>query len=64
MKKLAIANMGVALAMLFMLIVAEAVRVKHIFGVFIGIYWVLLDVAVLIVSTVTGVFLWKSPRKN
>lgn len=64
MRKLAIANMGVALAMLFMLIVAEAIQVKQIFGVIIGIYWVLLDVAVLFVSIVTGVFLWKSPRKN
>ena len=64
MKKLAIANLGVAFAMLFMLVVAEGFRARQILGVFIGIYWVLLDVAVLIVSIVTGVLLWKSSRKT
>lgn len=63
MKKIAIANLGIAFAMLFMLVVAEVIRAKQIFGIFIGIYWVLLDMAVLIVSSVTGVFLWKSSRK-
>ena len=62
MKKLAVANLCIALAMLFMLIVAEIFGVKHILGIFIGVFWVLLDVSVLIVSLVTGVLLWKSSR--
>jgi hypothetical protein len=62
MKKLAFANIGIATAMLVMLIVAEALRVKQVFGVIIGIYWVLLDIAVFIVAIITGVFLLKSSK--
>jgi hypothetical protein len=64
MKKLAITNLGISFAMLFMLIVAAVIRVKQIFSVFIGIYCVLLDVAVLIVSAVTGILLWKFSKET
>ncbi len=64
MRKLAITNFCISMAMLTMLIVAEIFRVKEIFGVITGIYWVILDLAVLIVSTVTGIFLWKNSSKK
>ena len=64
MKKLAIANLGISFAMFSMLIFAEVIGAKHLFGVIIGIYWRLLDMAVLIVSAVTGVFLCKSSRER
>jgi hypothetical protein len=57
--KLAIANLAVSLFMLFMLLVAEIMRVQYILGIFIGIFWVLLDLTVLTVSSATAFLLWK-----
>ena len=57
--KLSVANIIVSFVMFAMLIIAEIFRVKEIFGVITGVYWIILDLAVVVVSATTGITLWK-----
>jgi hypothetical protein len=62
--KLAAANFIISFFMFLMLIIAEILRVKTMFGVITGIYWIILDLAVLVVSLVTGINLWRFAKKE
>jgi hypothetical protein len=62
--KLSIANFCISFFMLLMLVIAEIFKVKQMFGVITGVYWIVLDLAVLAVSLVTGISLWRITIKK
>jgi hypothetical protein len=62
--KLSIANFCISFFMLLMLVIAEICKVKQLFGVITGVYWIVLDLAVLAVSLITGISLWRFTNKS
>jgi hypothetical protein len=61
-RKLAIANYAIFGSMFIMIIIGEIIRPKTMFGVITGVYWIILDLAVLVVALVTAIKLWRAEK--